>query len=221
MSDLTPLEEMGWKTFIQESCSSSCHVQTVGSIINKDAITGFVPDIRARPRRSRDWYLAYLINPRAVLPWSAMPSYGYLSNKELESLVAFLLRLHKGSVSPSPLAVSPKDIPETPRNLAGYHAGQNIYFIYCAGCHGQLGNGSGTVGHLLSPEPRDFTDGVWMNKQTESYLFSVATNGKPNTAMPPFNEILSAKERALVIRYIQYFADPVARERMELSFVLK
>ncbi len=60
-----------------------------------------------------------------------------------------------------------------------------------------------------------------MSKQAESYLFSVTTNGKPDTAMPPFKEILSLKERALVIRYVQFFADPVTRERMELGFVLK
>ncbi|MBI4523598.1 MAG: c-type cytochrome [Deltaproteobacteria bacterium] len=180
---------------------------------------GFVPDLRKRPNRTPDWYLAYLINPRAVLPFSPMTSYGYLSRDEIEALAAFLSRLKKDSPAPEP--ISTKDIPETPPGIEGYQAGRSIFFMYCVGCHGESGSGGGPVGHLLSPEPRDFTDAIWMNKQTEAYLFSVTTDGKPDTAMPPFKDILTAKERALVIRYVQFFADPVARERMELRFVLK
>lgn len=77
------------------------------------------------------------------------------------------------------------------------------------------------MGHLLSPEPRDFTDAIWMSKQTESYLFSVITDGKPNTAMAGFKDILGPQERALALHYIQYFADPVAKERMELAFAIE
>lgn len=46
------------------------------------------------------------------------------------------------------------------------------------------------------------------------------TRGKPDTAMPAFDETLTPRERALLVRYIQYFADPVAKERMELGFVI-
>ena len=61
------------------------------------------------------------------------------------------------------------------------------------------------------------SDALWLSKQTESYLYSVVTDGKPNTAMPPFRDILSSEESALVLNYVQYFADPVAKERMELG----
>ena len=220
MADLSSLEEKGWKIFEQQSCFSSCHLYTIASA-NPDGSAGFIPDLRKTARRSRDWYLAYFINPRAVLPWSPMPSYGYLSKDEIEALIAFLQRLNRDAVIPSPEPVSAEDIPETSRDLGGYHAGRTIYLTYCVGCHGESGNGGGQVGHLLSPEPRDFTDAIWMSKQTETYLYSVATNGKPDTAMPAFKETLRPGERALVIRYVEYFADPVARERMELGFVLK
>lgn len=73
------------------------------------------------------------------------------------------------------------------------------------------------MGHMLSPEPRDFTDGTWMSKQSENYLFAVVTGGKPNTAMPAFKDILTPAQRALVLRYIAYFADPVARARVEVG----
>lgn len=43
--------------------------------------------------------------------------------------------------------------------------------------------------------------------------------GKPNTAMPAFADWLSPRQRALALRYVEYFADPVARARMELGKV--
>ena len=220
LADLTPLEEKGWQVFERQSCFSSCHVETVASA-GADFSAGFIPNLRDTAPRTRDWYLAYFVNPRAVLPWSPMPSYGYLSRDEIEALTAFLQRLNRDAVSPTPEPVKPEDIPKTPMDLAGYNAGRAIYRIYCAGCHGDWGNGGGSVGHLLAPEPRDFTDVIWMSKQTENYLFSVVTNGKPDTAMPAFKKTLDPRERALVLRYVGYFADPVARERMELGFVLK
>ncbi len=150
-----------------------------------------------------------------------MASYGYLSSDEIAALIAFLQKLNVKTVAPSPERISPEAIPETPGDLAGYDAGRTIYRTHCEGCHGEAGSGGGRVGHLLSPEPRDFTDAIWMSKQTEQYLFSVITNGKPNTAMPAFRDGLSPRERALTLRYVEYFADPVAKARMELGFITK
>jgi mono/diheme cytochrome c family protein len=163
--------------------------------------------------------MAYFTNPRAVLPWSPMASYKYLSTDEIEALAAFLQRLNGEASAGRPQPAAPAEMPETRSDLPAYNEGRDIYFAHCVGCHGEFGNGGGPVGHLLSPEPRDFTDTLWFSKQIEAYLFAVTTDGKPNTAMPAFNETLSARERALVVRYIEYFADPVARQRMELGFV--
>lgn len=220
VADLTPLEEKGWRVFEEQSCFPSCHLYTIASA-KPGAPDGFVPDLRKTARRTRDWYLAYFVDPRAVLPWSPMTSYGYLSKDEIEALIAFLQGLNRDVVMPSPEPIAPEEIPEAPRNLAAYDAGRTIYRTYCEGCHGESGNGGGRVGHLLSPEPRDFTDAIWMSKQAEDYLFSIVTNGKANTAMPAFKDILKPQERALALRYVGYFADPVARERMELGFIVR
>ncbi|HXG52733.1 MAG TPA: c-type cytochrome [candidate division Zixibacteria bacterium] len=205
----------GRQLFKRESCVS-CHVTTLAPHV-PDAAVGFVPDLRKTPRRTRDWYLAYLIRPRALLPWSPMPSYGYLSGQELAALIAFLQSLPRAPAAGAPAPAA--SVPEAPKSLSAYRAGRAVYRTYCAGCHGESGNGAGPVGHLLSPEPRDFTDAIWMNKQTESYLFSVITNGKPETAMPGFADLLGPADRALALRYLGYFANPVARERMELGFL--
>ncbi|MBI2998753.1 MAG: c-type cytochrome [Deltaproteobacteria bacterium] len=217
---LTRLEEQGWKIFSREPCFSACHVTSVAATA-PGSLGGFVPDLRKTPRRAPDWYLAYFVNPREVLPYSPMPSFGYLSRDEMKALAAFLQRLNRDVPAPKPRPVPPEEIPRTAKDFASYAAGRKVFNTYCAGCHGEPGNGGGSVGHLLAPEPRDFTDAIWMSKQTESYLFSIITDGKPNTAMPGFKDILRPQERALALNYIQYFADPVSKERMELAFTIQ
>lgn len=213
---LTPLEEKGLKIFQREPCYSACHVTTlaVGSASNT---AGFVPDLRKTQRHTRDWYLAYFVDPRAVLPYSFMPSFAHLPRGDVDALIAFLQRLNRTVKIVQPEPIASREIPRVPRTPEAYRAGQTVFNTYCAGCHGTMGNGGGAVGHLLSPEPRDFTDGTWMSKQSENYLFSVLTVGKPNTAMPGFKDVLTPLLRAEVLRYIEYFADPVARARVEVG----
>ena len=220
---LSPTERLGYTVFEREQCLYHCHMFGVMShrpYSARDAVTGLPPDLRKTPRRTADWYRAYLIDPRAVMPQSPMQPFDRLSSAEIEGLVAFLGRLNHESVTPVPQPVSAESIPETRNGLTEYNAGGRIYAANCKGCHGEWGNGSGPVGSLLSPEPRDFTDTLWMSKQTDVYLFSVITNGKPNTAMPTFKDLLSDREKALVLRYIEYFADPVGKERMELAVTI-
>lgn len=211
---LTPREEKGRMVFMRGPCTS-CHVLPIAAA-NLEVPRGVPPNLRRTPGRSRDWYLAYFVDPRAVLPRSPMPSFGYLSDAEAQALIAFLQRLNKEAATVK-VTTAETIPPELPGNLKGYNAGRGLYGTYCAGCHRELGSGSGRVGHLLSPEPRDFTDASWLSKQTVTYLFSVVADGKPNTAMPGFRDLLRLEERALVLNYIHYFADPVAKERMELG----
>lgn len=185
---------------------------------SKDS-SGFVPDLRKTPRRTRDWYLAYFVDPRALLPFTFMPSFAQLGGADTDALIAFLQRLNRNVKIIKPEPVASSEIPSVPRNGAAYRAGKAVYSTYCVGCHGESGNGGGTVGHLLSPEPRDFTDGAWMSKQRPNYLFAVITVGKPDTAMPGFKDILTPMQRAEALRYIEYFADPVARARVEVGVV--
>jgi hypothetical protein len=215
---LSAVEESGLKIFHREPCYSACHVTTLAVHAAKRPI-GFVPDLRRTPRRTRDWYLAYFVDPRAVLPFTFMPAFAHLTTDDADALIAFLQRLNRDVKVVKPEPVPSSDIPSLPKNLAVYEAGKGLYGTYCVGCHGDSGNGGGAVGHLLSPEPRDFTDGAWMAKQSRNYLFAVITVGKPDTAMPGFKDILSPRQRAEVLRYIEYFADPVSRARVEVGLV--
>jgi len=213
---LSALEMKGLKIFQREPCYSACHVTTL-AVPAANSPAGFVPDLRKTPRHPRDWYLAYFVDPRAVLPFTFMPSFAHLTGDDADALIAFLQRLNRDVKIVKPEPVASNEIPGVPKNGAVYRAGQIVYGTYCLGCHGVSGNGGGTVGHLLSPEPRDFTDGAWMSKQSENYLFSVIAVGKPNTAMPGFKDLLTPLQRVEVLRYLEYFADPVSRERVEVG----
>ena len=102
-------ERLGYAVFVREQCLYHCHMY--GTIVGgpysaRDARTGSPPDLSKTPRRTADWYRAYLIDPGAVLPQSPMPSFSSLSGPEIEGLIAFLRRLNRESVTPAPQPVS-------------------------------------------------------------------------------------------------------------------
>jgi mono/diheme cytochrome c family protein len=140
-----------------------------------------------------------------------MPSFAYLPQDDVMALVAFLQ-----SQRPSPqMTGAPETMPVIGDSLENYRAGRALYQADCVGCHGEEGNGTGVVGHLLQPEPRDFADVAWMSKQSDERLFAVIADGVPQTAMPGYRDVLSLNERALIVRYLRYFVDPVAKQFME------
>jgi mono/diheme cytochrome c family protein len=214
--DLASVERRGEVLFRRQRCLG-CHVY--GFLYVGDEATRPVPDLRKTPTRTRDWYVAYFLEPKALRPRSPMFSLRYLPQEDLEALIAYVQRLSRDVQAPPPEPLRREDVPVVPEGFETYRAGGAIYARYCSGCHGEMGNGAGPVGHLLSPEPRDFTDPAWMAHASDLYLYSVITNGKAGTAMPAFGSVLSPEERARVLRYVRFFPDPVARERMEQGFL--
>jgi len=183
------------------------------------------PDLALEPgKRTDDWHLAHLLNPTAVLPDCPMPSYAGLPDDELRALIAFI-QAPRGTPLPTPPPSTGEGVIgedgglTVPPTQTSYLAGREIYRLYCAGCHGMEGNGAGPVGHLLWPEPRDFTDTAWMRKRSDAYLLEVIGRGKPGTAMPGYDGLLTAREQALVLYYLKFYTNPSARQRLEEGFV--
>jgi len=223
------LEQRGAQIFQRERCFF-CH-STRAQLAAPPRVTfplGYVervawqwarngPDLtRTASQRANDWQRAHLINPGAIMAGCPMPSYAYLPNEDLESLIAFIQK--QGQPAPQTTPTVPGPRPIIPATRESYLAGRALYQIYCAGCHGRQGNGAGPVGHLLQPEPRDFTDAAWMRKRDDDYLFRVTAQGKADTAMPGYDGILTAREEALVLYYLKFFADPSAQQAMEEGF---
>ncbi|MDO8636126.1 MAG: c-type cytochrome [Dehalococcoidia bacterium] len=219
----TPAPEVlrGQQVFINRGCFQSCH--SLGALATKgnrhplpDQPGPMPPDLTMTARRSDDWLLAYLISPQSILHYSPMTSYAHIPDDEIKDLIAYLKSINTSPVQTNIPLTDPSVIPPILADITTYRAGSAVYGIYCQGCHGQVGNGKGPVGHLLLPEPRDFTDAAWLSKQTNTYLYSIVSFGKPRTAMPAYNDILTLEERSQVLNYIGYFADPILKQRMEL-----
>ncbi len=209
------LKEQGRQVFVSSGCSN-CHT-VIGSGVAGSAKRplGTPPDLATTPYRTDDWYQAYLLKPQAILPRSPMPSFTNLGDQSTKAVIAYIQSLKPKQSPATPQPVNPGDISQVSNDFASYRTGKQLFQTYCQGCHGLLGNGAGPVGQVLSPEPRDFTDVAWMSRQTDAYLFSVISDGKGNTAMSGLKDLLSPEERALLLHYIRYFSDPIARQRME------
>ncbi len=95
---------------------------------------------------------------------------------------------------------------------AELQAGERVYVEHCAICHGVDGDGAGPAAERLHPRPRDFREGLYKIRSTETGdlptdedLFRVITEGMPGTSMPGWSNILSEEERRQVAAYIKTF----------------
>lgn len=75
-----------------------------------------------------------------------------------------------------------------------------IYHNYCSVCHGDRGDGNSRAKGSLVPPPRDFTKA---GELTRDAMITIATHGKPGTAMTAWNTQLTAKEIDAVTDYIR------------------
>lgn len=89
--------------------------------------------------------------------------------------------------------------------------GREVYAGYCAGCHGENGDGNGPAAEFLNPKPRNFKVGRikfgWVESgqsASDDDYFRVITRGLKGTAMPAFH-LLTEDERWAVVEYIRTF----------------
>jgi DMSO reductase family type II enzyme heme b subunit len=100
---------------------------------------------------------------------------------------------------------------------ADLEAGRDIYITHCVFCHGDALNGDGMFADGLQPRPADFTDSGTIAQLSESYVFWRVAKGGPglppegtpwNSAMPAWEDELTAEEIWQVIAYIYEAAGP-------------
>ncbi|HYK90575.1 MAG TPA: cytochrome c [Acidobacteriota bacterium] len=97
--------------------------------------------------------------------------------------------------------------------------GKQLYRRYCAGCHGDEGNGEGENARHLDPRPRDFTAAVFKCRSTptgslplDSDLYSTLERGVHASAMPSWYP-LTRQERVDLIAYIKNFSQRFREEK--------
>ncbi len=93
------------------------------------------------------------------------------------------------------------------------------YRRYCAGCHGDLGDGNGENAVWLDPKPRDFTAAIFKCRSTltgtlplDEDLFNTIGRGLTNSNMPIWN-VFSRQQKADLVAYIKTFSPRWDKEK--------
>ncbi len=93
------------------------------------------------------------------------------------------------------------------------------YRRYCAGCHGDLGDGNGENAVWLDPKPRDFTMATFKCRSTptgtlptDQDLFNTIGRGLTNSNMPIWNTF-TRQQKADLVAYIKTFSPRWEKEK--------
>ena len=106
----------------------------------------------------------------------------------------------------SPLPVTIEQINPIPPNSQSAAAGQAVFTLHCATCHGETGKGDGPLGVVLNPRPADLSQHAIPGVHTDSQLYEWITNGFPGSAMPAWKSRLSDTDRWHLVNFIRTLA---------------
>ena len=96
---------------------------------------------------------------------------------------------------------------------------RNDYHRYCAGCHGERGDGNGENAPYLDPKPRDFQLGVFKCRSTptgtlptDQDLADSIARGFDRSNMPQWNTF-TVQQKADLVAWIKHFSPRWASEK--------
>lgn len=164
------------------------------------------PDLaREAGRRTRDWQLVHLYDPRYTVPDSVMPAYLWLFNGSPEhptddarALVAYLESLGRPALEAAkadraPALALASFIPEMNLEPSDTSEGRAVFVANCSGCHGTDGRATTPGGQALRPVAMNLVD---FHFQPED-LVRTLENGVPGTAMPAWSDLPGDQFRAV------------------------
>lgn len=104
------------------------------------------------------------------------------------------------------------------RAAATLKRGREQYSLYCAGCHGEHGDGEGPASRFLSPKPRDFRKGrvkfaaVPANTlPRDEDLVNTMNHGLHGTSMPAWN-LVATEDKLAIVAYLKTFSEVWQKE---------
>ncbi len=105
-------------------------------------------------------------------------------------------------------------------NITGHSAdAESDYRRYCAGCHGELGDGQGENTPWLDPKPRNFTLATFKCRSTptgtlptDGDLFDTIGRGLTNSNMPIWNTF-TKQQKVDLVAYIKTFSPRWQKEK--------
>jgi cytochrome c oxidase cbb3-type subunit I/II len=171
-------------------------------------------------KRPTEWHHVHDRSPRMVSPASIMPDFPFLTDDQVDALVAYVQNL--GSYDLEPQAFQPsvpaeyqgKENPNMKFMMAankGYDAasdkytgdlemgdayarihneGKTAYSQKCLPCHGGSGNGQGPYARQVLTRPANLHERI-THFPNDSYHFWRVSEGVPGTHMPPWGHSLS------------------------------
>jgi mono/diheme cytochrome c family protein len=136
---------------------------------------------------------------RNGMPGTAMPSFSYLKDGEIKSLVDIVKEfsgINNQNVDP---LIIPDELPPTDELIA---LGKSIYTeVGCNMCHGNNGKGDGPSSNQLKDTqgfpivPKDFTSGVYLGGGTNRDLYLRFVGGMDGTPMPSYGNLAEALDK--------------------------
>jgi cbb3-type cytochrome oxidase cytochrome c subunit/cytochrome c553 len=154
-------------------------------------------------KRGDDWEIGHFKKPRDFTPNSIMPEFGYLSERQLRALVAYLNRLGNQQTASTdlmiPAAYGDKKQPYAV-TVENWYRGREIYAKKCLTCHGCAGKGDGPYAMLNNARPADLRQPRFFGLPDAFFLWRVS-EGVPGTVMPQWKQSLTENERWLVILF--------------------
>jgi mono/diheme cytochrome c family protein len=80
--------------------------------------------------------------------------------------------------------------------------GKNVYYIYCAQCHGDNYDGNATVGQSFAPLPTDLRS-ARVQDSPPGELFKSISYGIPDGRQPPLHSTITLEDRWKVIAFVK------------------
>jgi cbb3-type cytochrome c oxidase subunit II len=186
--------------------------------------------------RSDDWHHAHFVNPRYTRTESIMPPFEWLGEERIQVLTAYVqslglkdadVRMERQRYWKARLIEAyesgpienmnwlhsqvPKEWMDLPNPYPAIEAsvkrGEKIYYEFCIGCHGPVGDGMGPAAEYFDPKPFNFTYLRRWDGPIGGMLYHQVMNGITGSAMPPFKTELESEKIWDVSNYVAvYFA---------------
>ena len=223
----TPKELAGRNIYRREGCFY-CHSQFVryqdrngGEMVSAGDYMFETPHLLGTERTGPDlsniggkypdeWHVAHHQYPRKMKPGSIMPSFSYLSDAELDSLVAYLQTIGAGRkltawVAPPQEMRDEYDEIKSHVNVnasAAANAGRGIFMQNCSVCHGVHAMGNGAISMTMEKKPANFNRPFYKNFTDAMWYYRVK-EGVPGTRMPRWGLSLGKEQMLYLVAYLK------------------
>lgn len=115
--------------------------------------------------------------------------------------ISILLAACQRTTRPAEAVASPR------ASVYEMELGKQTFQAYCAGCHGDTGQGDGFNSFNLDPHPRDLSDPVFQRSKSNAELADTIRRGGAgvglSSLMPPWGHTLDARHVQDVVFYVR------------------